>query len=72
MHIYILNYDICYTSHPDFNFAIYLDENPSFRVQSVIGSIVEGVNLDEQLSLFMWYHTLSSKLTTNLTLECKV
>ena len=37
---YILNYDICYTSHPEINFAINLDENPSFMVQSVMGSIV--------------------------------
>ena len=36
----ILNYDICYSLHLDVKFAVSLDRDLKFKVQSVIRSIV--------------------------------
>ena len=35
-----LNYNSCYTLHPAIKFAVNVDENSKFRMQSVIRSIV--------------------------------
>ena len=36
----ILNYNFCYTLHSDIKFAVNLDENLKFRIQSVINNII--------------------------------
>ena len=42
LHFTTLNYILNYTLHPEIKFVVNLDRNLKFRMQNVIGSIVQG------------------------------
>ena len=41
----IINYEHCYTLHPDVKFAVNFDENSKFKMQSVIRNKVYGAKV---------------------------